>query len=128
MFRSALRVLALAGALLGITALGTGTAMAVEVPAYAPGHVGRALFYTPDHVLLVYDSYCADNRAVGGFWTWQNGDGVLRSLVDPGCANNTPAGRVLNPPFGATGIYFNACTVDGAGNPLQCGPVSFSGL
>ena len=119
MLRSTLRLLALTAALLGITIVGPGTAMA-EVSLPAPNNVGRLSWNASTNLLRVWDSTCGDSGHVAGQWLWINSDNTVRQIVDWECGDGVPATRVLNQPANATAIYLRVCVTDNNGVAVTC--------
>jgi hypothetical protein len=109
----------MAGAVAGISILGSGLAMA-DATAFVAGGGGRAHYDSSSNVLTVFNSDCADNRPVAGVWKWDSSP-TQRAIVDFVCEDGTPARRTLNPPAAATNIRIQACKVRSDGALVSCG-------
>jgi len=108
----------MAGAVAGMSILGTGVALA-DATAYVAGGGGRAHYDSSSNVFKVWDTNC-DGYAVAGVWKWFSG-GTQRAIVDNICENGDPASRTLDPPANATYIWIQACKVTSSGALFSCG-------
>jgi hypothetical protein len=112
------RVAGMAGAITGISILGSGLAMA-DTTAFVAGGGARAHYDSSSNVLTVFDSAC-DGAPVAGIWKWDSSP-TQRAIIDNICEDGTPARRTLDPPAAATNVRIQACKVRSDGVLFSCG-------